>query len=333
MEDVKKGGIFIYRLYGNEDLKQEALELKAKAEKVKVLVDNSYSKKGNKKFEGSSLLFFSKCLSEISVSKEMEYLLQAFALTALRKAQRRDEKGIVYTGTEITWISRFSKMAAGCLNPLAQRKIVEFWQKEFTASSVQLLREEAAKTTLFEGEEKKRLLFMLSEESVRCITPDPRYEPRFFGCLFYEYKAILCRLSEEQGLACFKSIEKDAKPFTLLLQPNEKKGPFKLVPETAYCAFKTTSALVVFEGVTALTREEFSKRIGELDFCQMILACAAIEAPFEPASTLAEVKIEEAREEILLYRDFYAKNVECFLRLDHVYANSFLGEIEIGDLS
>ena len=171
MEGVRKGGFFINWLRGNEPLQQEAKELYEKASQVKITVEKSFSPKGNKKFEESPFIFFENCMSQFTPSREMEYLMQGYALTTLRKAQRQDEKGIIHTCTEINWINRFSKFAAGYLDGSAHKKIIECWQKEFTAHSVSLLLEEAQKMTSFANTEKDRVLEMIASAKSKRPTP------------------------------------------------------------------------------------------------------------------------------------------------------------------
>lgn len=326
MEGVKKGGFFIYRLYGRPELRQEATELKAKAEKVKMFVENSYSKSGkSKKFEGSAAVFFNKCMSDLTLSKEMEYLLQCFVLTVVRNPRRQDDRGVVYTDTAVSRLAKLSPRIVD-VDVAVQTKITEMWKRECTASSVGLLREEAEKTTLLNGEEKAHMLFMLSPAMTRTLQPDLRYEPKTYGCLFYEYRAILSRLSEEQGVVCFKNIVKEASPFALLLQPQE--GSFTLIPDKGYCSLNK-NPVVVFEGVIALSKEAFGKWITHFGLCKAILACAAIEPPYEKDSKPEDIKDEKARKEILSYREIYEKEVRTFLVLDHVYCNTLQEEVKI----
>ena len=80
-----------------------------------------------------------------------------------------------------------------------------------------------------------------------------------------------------------------------------------MISDDAYSSLKKTDSIVVFEGVTSLNKVSFGRWIVETDFCQTILACAAIEAPYDATSTLADVKDEEAKKEILFYKDFYER--------------------------
>lgn len=100
------------------------------------------------------------------------------------------------------------------------------------------------------------------------------------------------------------------------------------MPDAAYSTLSGATPLVVFEGVTLPLREAFGRWMVEMDFSQTILACAAIEPPYEVTSTLEDVKDEAARKEIQRYRDFYQEKVASSLLLDHVYATTLRDELK-----
>lgn len=275
--------------------------------------------------------FFQQQVSGLTISKEMQLLIQCRLLAATRKVCARLENGIVQTKSEISLLGKLSNRI-DLLPVEMRRKIVEAAQRELSANSVALLREEAEKLHLF-SEDKPKILDMLSEKAVRIFTPDKKYEPKTFGCLFFEYKAILYRLRERQAFICFKSIEPKGKdPFYILMQPPAPGEEFELLPEKKR---PKDAPLVVFEGVVGrgLDRQGFAEKIQEIGFTKLILAAAAIEPPFERGSKMEDIKDTRAREEVLSYRDF-AKAIFCSLEesdpmllLDHVYSSRLQEEI------
>jgi hypothetical protein len=303
MEGAKLGGFFIYLLFSNQALRKEAAGLKERAAEIMQIFMKNFTKRGQKKFEEKAYTFFSGQLGSLAVSKKMEFLLQGFALTRLRKPIKQDKKGVIYTATETGYLSLFSKLLGGQPFNSWQKNITQYWTKEFTALSVALIREEAEKITCLEANKKERLRRMLSEACTHIYTPDPQFEVKTFGCCFYEYQAIITRLKEENGLVGFKNIVSEGRPFLILLQ-----GQYK-------------------EGATTLHQDELRSWIASITFEKMILAFAAKEPPYEPNSDLESIEDEEAKKEILFYREIMEKQVEDKVVLDHVYCNLLVEEV------
>jgi hypothetical protein len=327
MEGAKLGGFFIYLLFSNQALRKEAAGLKERAAEIMQIFMKNFTKRGQKKFEEKAYTFFSGQLGSLAVSKKMEFLLQGFALTRLRKPIKQDKKGVIYTATETGYLSLFSKLLGGQPFNSWQKNITQYWTKEFTALSVALIREEAEKITCLEANKKERLRRMLSEACTHIYTPDPQFEVKTFGCCFYEYQAIITRLKEENGLVGFKNIVSEGRPFLILLQGQNKEGNFTIFAQEEYSMLDPKAPLVVFEGATTLHQDELRSWIASITFEKMILAFAAKEPPYEPNSDLESIEDEEAKKEILFYREIMEKQVEDKVVLDHVYCNLLVEEV------
>lgn len=301
----------------------DSLEKKMKAIFQSVNTRNALEYgRGRKKPEGPSQQFFKKQFEEIAISKEMLFLLQCHLLAVTRQPYARLPSGIVMTRTEVSLLSLLSKKI-DCV-PLKERwKITEKAQEELSAASVAFLRDEAGALTSFGKEEKEHLLQMLSPEMTKVFTPDPKFLPKTFGCLFYECKAVLYRLREEEGLVCFKSIVTEGKPFHLFFQSDKPGEEFSLVSEEAIQGYPSTTLLVVFEGVTALDKENCAVAISSIGFTTLFLSEGAIEAQYERTSTIEDVKDQTAKEEILSYRALTGSVIV----LDHIYCNTLFQEI------
>lgn len=330
-------GFLLYLFFSDEALNKEALRLKEKMDQIKEVVNRRNTELCSKKglsSQMSSGSFFKEQLGDVLLTKKMEFLLQCYLLAVTRAPFQRLENGIVLTQSNVSLLAKLSPRIAD-LAVEARRKIVETAQLNISANSVELLRIEAEKLTYFGPEEKKHLLNMLSCEMTHVYTPDPQYEPKTFGCIFYEYKAILYRLREENGLVCFKSIvPPGGTPFRILLQPKQIGAEFSLLPDDAYGELSPQLPVVVFEGVVngKYDKKGFAEKITEIGFTDLIQVAAAIEPPYEGSSTLAHVNNNEAQGEILRYRTL-ANKINCqkeaidpLLILDHVYCNLLAAE-------
>lgn len=314
----------LYLFVSDKDIAKEALDLKGKIAERKQAVNKRSSANS---LDSSPPIFFARQFNTVHLSKKMEFLLQCYLLAVTRTPCEQLANGIVVTKSEVSLLEKLSKKIA-VVEGEFRRKIVETAQANLSASSVELLRTEAAKLTSFPPQEKEHLLFMLSGEMTHVFTPDLKYEPKTFGCLYYECKAILFRLREEQALICFKSIVPPGQtPFRIFLQSKEPGAEFSILSEEAYSHLSRQSPVVVFEGVVdkRFDKDGFSKKIGEFGFTEIILANAAIESPYEKKSKVEDIKNSRAQEEIILYQKF-AEKIECqkdiihpMLIQDHVY--------------
>ena len=138
---------------------------------------------------------------------------------------------------------------------------------------------------------------------------------------------MLLRLRDEQGIVCLKSIVGTGKPFHLLLQSKIPGNEFEVLPDEACTHLLPMTAVVVFEAVVNVDKERAAKLFNEHGFTNTMLAQAANEAPYEPKSTLNDVKELKAVEEIILYKEKGVK-IGDFITLDHVYLNTLSAELK-----
>lgn len=317
--------ILIYGMANDQQLREELSQLLNLAEKTKKLITGRNSSNGGKRnSEKSTGVFFKTCFEPFTISQKVEFLLQCYLLAVLRAPYRTTEEGIVLTHTDSGYLGKLSKQINSKVDRNFRLKIPESVQSSLSALSTELLREEAAKVTLLGEKERKRMVKMLSKEMTPILNLGKGdYEPKTFGCLFYEFKAILARLKEQRGVICFKSIvKKGEKPFVLFFQPEKEKEEFSLVkaPENK------ETPVVVFEGVTTLEKEALASWLLSKGFSEVMLACAAIEPPYQANSDLSDLKKKWAQEEVGLYRKIYQGEIGTKLKLDHVYCNSVKGE-------
>jgi hypothetical protein len=322
-------GFLLYQFCSEESLSEETRTLLPKIKSIKAVVDQ---RKGCPKKPVGSWEFFQAQFGELYISKKMEFLTQCYLLAKMRQRKECLPNGVIRTKTESSLLQQLMPKLRDVEKP---GKLVEVAQARISVNSLELLLQEATKITSFFLTEKEHLLKVLS------MSKRPTagiYEPKTFGCMFYEYKAILSRLREMQGLVCFKSIVPEVKtPFKIiLLRPQEAGGEFQLVPDEEYQAL-SNELVVVFESVMnrELEREAFAKKVVEIGFTRLILEAAAIEDPFDQGSKLEEIGDTEAQEEIRRYRE-YAKQDGCqtnveypeVVMLDHVYCNTVSAELK-----
>ncbi len=331
----------LYLLFSKGVLSEEALSLKKTMEGI----NDHVSKRKAKAPEGSAPVFFQGLFANITLTKQMEFLLQCYLLAVTRLPYQKLENGIVITRSDCSLLAKLSPK----INDVPvefRKKIVETAQTNLSASSAALLQEEASSLFSLDPKDKDLVLRMLSSNNTKVFTPNPVYEPKTFGCMFYQYKAILARLREEKTPVCFKSIVPPGrKPFLLLFEPRAEEEDFLLVPDQEYSRFPSESAMITFIGVigSQYDRKSFAKKVEEIGFTNLILATAAIEPPYNTATDKKSVEEEtdlfditdaEAREEVLSFRNLARaigcdkKNKDPFLELDHVYCASLAQEFK-----
>ena len=318
-------GFLLYQFCSEESLSEEARTLLPKIKSIKGAVDQ---RKCCPKKTVESWEFFQAQFGELFISKKMEFLTQCYVLAKMRQRKECLPNGVIRTKTESSLLQQLMPKLRDVIEP---SKIVELAKTRISVNSLELLQQESLKITSFPLTEKEHLQKVLSQSKRVSFPPKDGkvFEPQTFGCMFYEYKAILSRLREMRGLVCFKSIVPEGKtPFQIiLLRPQEAGGEFQLVPDEEYQAL-SNELVVVFDSVMnpKLTREAFAKKVVEIGFTRLILEAAAIEDPYDQGSKLEEIDDTEAQEEIRRYRE-YAKQDGCqtnveypeIVMLDHVY--------------
>lgn len=308
-----------------ENLNEECQRLEKTAKEIKSLLNKRNSNQKERE-KCSSHLFFESHFGSLTISKEMEYLVHCYLSTVLRTPCQRLPNGVVLTKSEMSKLSILSNKIT-VLDTFTRRKIVEENQKNLSELSVKAMHQFAMQVTSLDPEEKKLMVTMLSPEHTHFFSPDiNNYEPKAFGCLFYEIKTVLIRLREEQGMIALKSIVSQGNPFHLLLQAKISGNEFELVADESYTSLSSKERIVVFEAVVKTKKEETGKLLMEYGFTNIILAQAANEAPYEPTSTFNDIKVIEASNEMTRYKEMGLKFGD-FIALDHVYLNTLDAEL------
>lgn len=278
------------------------------------VLTSSFEKLQNKRsFEG------------LKVSKEIQYLLHCYLSAVLRTPYRIQEDGVIMTKSEVSKLSMLSKNIH-CLKIEFRNKIVEENQKQLSILSLEAIHASSEKITSLENKEKELMVTMLSKDYRRSFSPDEKYEPKAFGCLFYEVKAVLTCLKEEEGVICLKSITKEKKQAYIFLQSKGVGKEFEVLLNEESTLLNPATLIVVFEAVMHVEKEEVIKRLSEYGFTNMVLIQAAKQSPYEPGSSIDDIKNPEAIREIRSYLAQGAE-IENFFTMDHVYLNSLQKEL------
>lgn len=314
------------------DLEGELAGLEKTALTVRALVN---LRKGSPKEQDKCPphVFFRTQLGACSISGEIEYILHCYLSKALKKPHLRQANGIVLSRSDVSLLSKLSGKIT-VLDRQFLAKIVQENQKRLSLLSVEAMQRAASSIFSLANPEKQLMTTMLSFEHTHPFTPSDDYEPKFFGCLFYEIKTVLCRLREEQGVICLKSIEADDKrpPFQVLLQAPTPGSEFSVLMEESAQALSPLTPIVIFTAVVSVNREMISRLFAERGFTETILAEAATEAPYEPGSSLADITVPEAVAEITAYREKRSR-MASFLTLHHIYFNHLGAETPNSGLS
>lgn len=142
---------------------------------------------------------FEEELSQLKISKEMEYLLHCYFSASLRVPYQTCENGVIMTRSDVSRLAKLSKNIDR-LESKHRKKIVENHQKKLSMLSVEAIRASARQLSSLDLGEKQFLVRMLSKEHTHLFTPNKEFEPKEFGCLFYEMKTVLACLKEERGV-------------------------------------------------------------------------------------------------------------------------------------
>jgi hypothetical protein len=174
-------------------------------------------------------------------------------------------------------------------------------------------------------EEKNLMETMLSLQHTHRYTPNAtRIVSKYFGCLFFEIKTLLKRLSEMQAMICLTSIvPPEKKRFHILLRSPRPSEEFGVLENSE--AFSKETPTVVFEAVVKENSRELAlQAIHQHGFSPIILALAANAPPYEPGSKYEEISDPAVKAEIArtptIEKDLFT--------MDHVFLNCLGEELE-----
>ncbi len=295
------------------DLSSECRELEKQTAEVKLLVTR---RKGNLKeiHKCSAQRFFRERVGTIAVSKNMEFILHCFLSKVLRTPHTVLATGVVMTKSEISKLSILSDKIH-FLNTETRSKIVEGNQQTLSLLTMEALRRSSLQIQSIQGGEKELLMTMLSEEQTKIYSPSARYESKAFGCLFYCVKAVLLTLREERAVVCVRSIvPKGGKSFDLHFQSPMAGKEFEVLESE----IPKSTLITVFEVVAEGSLDESIVMIAKHGFTNLVLAQAALVPPYEPTSTITDVKVKEAVDEIKAFQEL-AEKIGPGIELDHIY--------------
>lgn len=307
------------------DLKEECSALAKVALGIKNLVN---IRKGSPKdrVKCTAGAFFQTHFGSLNISNEIEYIMHCYLSKVLRAPYHTHANGVIMTKSDISKLEVLSEKIQ-VLDYTFRRKILEENQKTLSMLSVAAMRVAATQVVTLESEEKELMITMLSPQHTHIFTPDIKYEPKSFGCLFYEMKTVLLRLREEQGIVCLKSIVATGRPFHLLFQSQAPGQEFEILPDEAYTSLSPMTAIVVFDAVVNMEKEAAGRRLLQDGFTHTMLVLSANAAPYEPKSTLDDVKVPKALEEIKAAKA-KSKEIGEFITLDHIYLNTLGAELK-----
>ena len=321
-------GLRIRELSLSEEVHGELAALVTKAEQIRQELNKRKSAAQRKE---SALDFYKRMIAPLTVTKEAAYLLECRLLFALKQEHRVQDNGVIVTKTNPSKLLSFSNKLSIYHSDL-HSKLVSDLQAKVSEESVAYIQDQAAAISTLPAEEKTLLIKMLAPERIHRPTV-AGYAPKAFSCAFYNMKAVLQRLREEQALVAIKSIvHKGQQPFHILLRPPASGAEFQLLSDAERKSL-INEPVEVIEGVVApeLSPEDLAQKVAKIGLSKLVLACTAQTSPYEPGSSLSSIDLEEAKAEIAQHCKL-AHQFDCdndrhpIFLIDHFYANSLTAE-------
>lgn len=310
----------IYDLTFSNNLKKEATELSKKFIALREALNKRnadlQTRNGNKvRAMASPAQFFQTQLCGEIISLDMTYLMQAFMLTQTKECEIKE--GIKRERTD------FSKFQ-GSIPKEIRYKIVSYAQTSLSIRSMDYVSAQASLISSLAWREKAVLNEMLAPAARRL------FDNKIVGCGFYKMKAIGVRLQEKGSLVAVKKMaRKNEKTFCIFYRSPAPREPFKRI--VALKTISKSEPVIVFEGAVAakISCEELAIQIEKIGLLQLILANATQKSPYEQDTTLDDIPLQEAREEVRRYTAL-SQTIGCekgrnpLFMLDHVYTSLWL---------
>ncbi|MBX9923668.1 MAG: hypothetical protein K2Y01_06120 [Rhabdochlamydiaceae bacterium] len=293
---------------------EELTELEQAAFRIKKSVQD---RKGGAKHADKSSPdeFFQNEIHSLRVSKEMEYALHCFLSKMLVQKYEVLEDGRTREKSNVNQLSNLSPRIENILESGLRTSILENNQTKLSLLSLEAVRREAAEISTLPSAEKELMEMMLSPERTHLYTQNAAYDPKTFGCHFYEVKTLLHQLRESEGVICFKSIvPKGQESFSLFFKSPLPGADFVPVPEEL---ISPLDPVVVFEAVSHVDSNTCRDLLMERGFTDVILSQIAKEDPYEHGSRIEHIEIPSALDEVVFYKGL-GEGI-TFLTVDHVY--------------
>lgn len=122
---------------------------------------------------------------------------------------------------------------------------------------------------------------------------------------------------------------KGKEPFYIFLQAESSLQEFIVLSEQELCLLPSSLLIIVFEVIVLLSKHQASEHLQKYGFTDMVLLQAALAPPYEPTSSLKDIKDLNAVTEILTYRERESE-IRNFFTIDHIYLNRLDAEMKKG---
>lgn len=300
----------LHQLAQEEGVYREAEKLQLVAQDLKKTILGRSSWKQQR--ECCPQKFFEKHVLPLQVSEDMLFLIMARLLTVTKIPDHTEPNGIIVTRTDFGQCEKLS----GKITKIIGGKLIDYFvahvASQLSRHSIRVI-QGVAKGSEYEE--------MLLDQSIRQPQNRNGYAPKSFSCLIAQMLVLLKDLKEHDTVIAIKGVGKE--PTLHFLRACNAGIAF--LSEKEILELNQELPLIVFEGVIA-DEGRFKEQVIHIGFENMILACSAQEAPYEPKSTIEDVNNAKSQQ---LMREYRVKAQEMgldkmtapFFLLDHVFCS------------
>lgn len=295
--------LFVHNRANSQELLQEAKDLSGTVTKLKANLQQWMKEK-----KTDHVHFFEKNFENLSVSRDMSFLMKCFLLyqvqnkdfsckTDVNKLNRLTGKSLLDSDIKNDLIDH-------CRSKLSEESLT------FLQNEIYLLNED---TTLFQR--------MFSELHIRKIAYEGHLE-KTFSPLFFQMQAVLKLIKKQGAIVAMQQIGKGKQQRKeLFFRSSETE--FK---EIAKKDISIDTPIIVFKMVvnSDLDQKDLAQKVGEIGFEKIVLMLAAQEPPYDrKTSKLSDLRDKEAIRMITDFKKEAAqidldKNNSPFLEFRHI---------------
>jgi hypothetical protein len=257
--------------------------------------------------------FFKSKLASLTISSDIKFLIQAYLLTFTKVPDKHLPSGVIVTKTDegrLLSLSHHLRLLKSC----DLKQITDYVKAQLSEASVRATYQTAMSLSQIESVQKSHLVRCLSDEATIKLQSEKSIYPKTLGCLFYEVKTLLLYCREHKLSIVLKTVSPETEERHLLLSPDDYKP-------AASSKGLSHLPIIVIEGVFIQPRDQMIKAFNEHNFLEAFLCYSAKQPPYAQNSSIADIPLKSAQEELLDYSD-RPQIFEELMDVDHVYLST-----------
>lgn len=272
--------------------------------------------------------FFNCGIGSLSISADIQFLMDCRLLNITRVPHSSDASGVIYLKTDHGKLSSLFKYV-----PQVEGKEGNF-RREITLNACSRLSSETM-SRLQQICRRKAVSELVQRMIDHVIAiPYDQFPPKIFGCQFFTVKVAFYQLLDKKIPIIVQTIvPKGQQNESIFFLPQEEDFVFQ--DRDAIHGLQPSHFVAIFKGVVP-SIEILKSKVKEIGFIELVLCYASQQDPFQPGSSPQDVQDKEAYALLENYRSksqefgCLKNDVNTPLKLHHLYCDTLQSILQEG---